>query len=48
LLKLRQRGVELASITHAAGLSATGDPALDASLPLEERSWVPESTVTAV
>jgi S-adenosylmethionine:tRNA ribosyltransferase-isomerase len=48
LLKLRQRGIELARITHAAGLSATGDPALDAALPLAERSLVPEPTVAAV
>ncbi|MDQ3038166.1 MAG: S-adenosylmethionine:tRNA ribosyltransferase-isomerase, partial [Myxococcota bacterium] len=33
---LRARGVELASLTHAAGLSSTGDAALDARLPLPE------------
>jgi S-adenosylmethionine:tRNA ribosyltransferase-isomerase len=48
LLALRQRGVVLAGITHAAGLSATGDSALDAALPLEERTLVPESTVVAI
>ena len=48
LLRLRQRGIELASITHAAGLSATGDPALDAALPLEERSLLSVETVAAV
>jgi S-adenosylmethionine:tRNA ribosyltransferase-isomerase len=48
LLRLRQRGIELTSITHAAGLSATGDPALDAALPLAERSRVPEPAVAAV
>ena len=34
LLALRRRGVRWASLTHAAGLSATGDPAIDAALPL--------------
>lgn len=42
------RGVEIAWITHAAGLSATGDPALDAALPLPERFDVPEAAVSAV
>lgn len=37
LERLRACGVELAFITHAAGLSATGDPALDRLLPLPER-----------
>ena len=38
LRALRDRGVRLASVTHAAGLSSTGDPAIDAALPLPERS----------
>ena len=38
----------IASITHAAGLSSTGDPALDAALPLPERFDVPQATVQAV
>lgn len=45
---LRASGVELASVTHAAGLSATGDPRLDARLPLPERYRVPAATVTAI
>jgi S-adenosylmethionine:tRNA ribosyltransferase-isomerase len=48
LLALRRRGVELARLTHAAGLSATGDEALDARLPLPERYQLPASTVEAV
>ena len=48
LLDLRQRGVRIAAITHAAGLSSTGDPALDAALPLPERFEVPQPTVDAV
>jgi S-adenosylmethionine:tRNA ribosyltransferase-isomerase len=41
LLALRRRGVEIACVTHAAGLSSTGDAALDARLPLPERYEVP-------
>lgn len=33
---LRDRGIGFATLTHAAGLSSTGDPALDARLPLAE------------
>ena len=46
--RLRRRGVDVAALTHAAGLSSTGDAALDASLPLEERYDVPPATVRAV
>ncbi|HUS65991.1 MAG TPA: S-adenosylmethionine:tRNA ribosyltransferase-isomerase [Kofleriaceae bacterium] len=45
---LRQRGIELAWLTHAAGLSATGDPAIDAALPLPERYDIPPATCAAV
>jgi S-adenosylmethionine:tRNA ribosyltransferase-isomerase len=48
LLDLIRRGVRLASLTHAAGLSSTGEPALDALLPLPERFEIPEATVAAV
>jgi S-adenosylmethionine:tRNA ribosyltransferase-isomerase len=48
LLALRHRGVELARLTHAAGLSATGDAALDERLPLPERYDIPADTVEAV
>jgi S-adenosylmethionine:tRNA ribosyltransferase-isomerase len=48
LFALRRGGVRLASVTHAAGLSATGDAALDAALPLSERFEVPEKTARAV
>jgi S-adenosylmethionine:tRNA ribosyltransferase-isomerase len=48
LRQLRERGVALATVTHAAGLSATGDPALDAALPLPELSLVPEATAVAL
>jgi len=39
------RGVGVATLTHAAGLSSTGDAALDRALPLPERSDVPAATV---
>jgi S-adenosylmethionine:tRNA ribosyltransferase-isomerase len=45
---LRQRGVEVAQLTHGAGLSSTGDPALDAALPLPERFDLPPRTVDAI
>lgn len=48
LSDLRARRVGVATLTHAAGLSATGDPALDAALPLPERYRIPEKTVAAI
>jgi S-adenosylmethionine:tRNA ribosyltransferase-isomerase len=46
--QLRRRGVEIVSLTHAAGLSATGDPAVDALLPLPERFEIPQATVESI
>lgn len=48
LLEARRRGIGLAAVTHAAGLSSTGEAALDAALPLPERFDVPADTVAAV
>jgi S-adenosylmethionine:tRNA ribosyltransferase-isomerase len=48
LSELRRRGVALAALTHAAGLSAAGDPALDRALPLPERYEIPNSTAEAI
>jgi S-adenosylmethionine:tRNA ribosyltransferase-isomerase len=48
LASLAARGVRIATLTHAAGLSSTGDAALDAALPLPERYDLPASTVTAI
>jgi len=48
LLALRRKGVRWAALTHAAGLSATGDPAIDAALPLPERYEIPAATARAV
>jgi S-adenosylmethionine:tRNA ribosyltransferase-isomerase len=45
---LRARGVVVATLTHGAGLSATGDPELDAALPLPERYDIPAATVAAI
>jgi S-adenosylmethionine:tRNA ribosyltransferase-isomerase len=44
----RQRGVGLATITHAAGISSTGDPALDLRLPFDEPYRIPEQTAAAI
>ena len=45
---LRDRGIGLVTITHAAGISSTGDPALDALLPLEEAYNIPPATAAAI
>ena len=46
--RLRLRGVGFRTLTHAAGISSTGDPVLDARLPLDEPYHIPESTVRAI
>jgi S-adenosylmethionine:tRNA ribosyltransferase-isomerase len=48
LRALRRRGVDIAWLTHAAGLSATGDPAIDQALPLPERYEIPAGTAAAI
>ena len=48
VLALRARGVEVVAITHAAGVSATGHPEIDAQLPFPERFEVSEGTARAV
>jgi S-adenosylmethionine:tRNA ribosyltransferase-isomerase len=48
LRALRRVGVELAAITHAAGISSTGSDALDRRLPLAERYAVAVDTVAAI
>ena len=45
---LRRRGVAWATLTHAAGLSATGDADLDARLPLPEPYVIAARTVRAI
>jgi S-adenosylmethionine:tRNA ribosyltransferase-isomerase len=48
LAALARRGVALATVTHAAGLSSTGDAALDRALPLPERYEISGATVAAI
>jgi len=48
LLGLRRAGVGIARLTHAAGLSSTGDAALDAALPWPERYDIPAATTGAI
>ncbi len=45
---LRNRGVAFATLTHAAGISSTGDQALDARLPFDEPYLIPAATVRAI
>jgi S-adenosylmethionine:tRNA ribosyltransferase-isomerase len=45
---LRRRGIELARLSHAAGLSSTGSASLDRRLPFPERYDIPAETVLAV
>ena len=48
LLAIRRRGAKVVALTHATGLSSTGDSALDAALPLPERYEIPAATAEAV
>lgn len=48
LAELKRRGIGVARLTHAAGLSATGDATLDALLPLPERYEIPAETAAAI
>lgn len=45
---IRARGARFATLTHAAGLSSTGDPKLDARFPLEEPYAIPRATAHAI
>jgi len=45
---LRARGASFATITHAAGISSTGDNDLDRLLPLDEPYEVPRSTARLI
>lgn len=46
--RLRARGIGFATLTHAAGISSTGDAALDRRLPLDEPYRIPEATARAI
>jgi S-adenosylmethionine:tRNA ribosyltransferase-isomerase len=48
LASLQQREVEFATITHAAGISSTGDAELDSLLPFDEPYRIPRSTARAI
>jgi S-adenosylmethionine:tRNA ribosyltransferase-isomerase len=48
LSQLRERKIEFETITHAAGISSTGDEDLDRLLPLDEPYRIPEVTARAI
>jgi S-adenosylmethionine:tRNA ribosyltransferase-isomerase len=48
LSALRERGVAFATVTHAAGISSTGDAELDRRLPFDEPYRVPPAAARAV
>jgi S-adenosylmethionine:tRNA ribosyltransferase-isomerase len=48
LQTLREHGIGFATLTHAAGLSSTGDAALDVRLPFDEPYELPSATVQAI
>jgi len=48
LERLRACGVSFATLTHAAGISSTGDAAIDARLPFDEPYRIPASTAEAI
>lgn len=48
LFRLRKKGIQIGRLTHGAGLSATGDTAIDRALPLAERYEIPTTTMDAV
>ena len=45
---MRARGIGFATVTHAAGISSTGDDALDALLPFDEPYDIPAATESAL
>lgn len=45
---LRERGVEFATVSVAAGISSTGDAGLDERLPLDEPYRIPRGTADAI
>jgi S-adenosylmethionine:tRNA ribosyltransferase-isomerase len=46
--EIKRKGAAFATLTHAAGLSSTGDEALDARLPFDEPYHIPAATVRAI
>lgn len=48
LATLRERGIGFATLTHAAGLSSTGDETLDVRLPFDEPYSIPRVTAMKI
>lgn len=48
IAELRAHGIRFATITHAAGISSTGDAELDRRLPLDEPYEIPAATANAI
>ncbi|MGH7247814.1 MAG: S-adenosylmethionine:tRNA ribosyltransferase-isomerase, partial [Pseudomonadota bacterium] len=48
IAEIRSRGAGFATLTHAAGISSTGDSELDRRLPFDEPYRIPDSTAFAV
>ena len=44
----RRRGINFATLTHAAGISSTGDPALDLRLPFDEPYVISQRTAAVI
>ena len=45
---IRKHGAEFATLTHAAGISSTGDDELDRYLPIAEPYRIPQTTAVAI
>lgn len=48
ILKLRSKGINVVTLTHAISISNTGDANLDSLLPLPERYWIAESAAATI
>jgi S-adenosylmethionine:tRNA ribosyltransferase-isomerase len=48
LAALARHGIAFATLTHAAGISSTGDSELDRRLPLDEAYRIPDATARAI
>jgi S-adenosylmethionine:tRNA ribosyltransferase-isomerase len=48
LVSMAARGIRFGTITHAAGISSTGDAELDARLPFDEPYRIPRSTALII
>ena len=48
LFELQRKGARIARLSHAAGLSSSGDPDLDARLPFAERYDIPRETISEI